>query len=76
MKILLVNPVSLLVEASSHIKKFLKPLPPLGLAYMAAYLKKDGREVIIIDQYAQGLTNEGLISRIKAEDPDILGFSC
>jgi len=76
MKILLVNPVSLLVEKSSYIKKFLKPLPPLGLAYIASYLEKEGMEVIIIDQYAQGLTNEGLISRIKAEDPDILGFSC
>ena len=65
--------------------------PPLGLAYIAAVLENDGREVGIIDAplegYEQvvrladgrlryGLPIERIIERIKAFSPDIVGISC
>jgi len=49
--------------------------PPLGLAYMAAVLEKDGYLVKIIDVSAEGLSLTELESRIKDEQPKLIGVS-
>jgi radical SAM superfamily enzyme YgiQ (UPF0313 family) len=49
--------------------------PPLGILYLAAVLKKKGVEVSVLDQAAKGLTIKETVNWIKAENPDILGFS-
>lgn len=61
-KIFLINPDYLIY-----------PFPPLGLAYLAAYVEKylPHVEIKILDQ----LPEEKIIEKIKNEHPDIIGFS-
>ena len=73
-KILLINPCpsesSGINEATVH--------PPLGLAYLASYLREsadgDSYNVRIIDANILGITNDRLIREIKATSPDIVGI--
>jgi anaerobic magnesium-protoporphyrin IX monomethyl ester cyclase len=48
--------------------------PPLGLAYIAAVLEKEGHELIIIDAKALKLTKEETLQQIKNFNPEMLGF--
>lgn len=48
--------------------------PPLGLAYIAACLRREGVDVEILDPSFEG--REFAEKRIKEADYDILGFSC
>ena len=69
MKVCLVQPPSpLLLED--------KVMPPLGILYLAAWARKNGHEVSIID--LAGLDSKNLrISNFKnLEDSDIVGFTC
>ncbi len=66
MKIVLVRP-----NYESHIIT-----PPLGLGYLASYLKKHGVEVKIIDALRDNQTTEALLERIVAEKPDAVGITC
>jgi anaerobic magnesium-protoporphyrin IX monomethyl ester cyclase len=56
-------------------KKSLAAWPPLGILYLAAVLKEKGVEVSVLDQAAKGLTMKETARWVKAENPDILGFS-
>jgi radical SAM superfamily enzyme YgiQ (UPF0313 family) len=56
-------------------KKSVGAWPPLGILYLAAVLEERGVEVSVLDQAAEGLTLKETVSWIKAENPDILGFS-
>lgn len=76
MKIILVNPVSMLIEKSNEIKSFLKPIPPLGIAYIAAVLEDNGINAVIIDQYAERMSNHTFIDTVIKNEPDIVAFSC
>ena len=63
--------------------------PPLGLAYMASMLEKQGHEVKIIDSFAEGiqvkqqrghkikigLKDGSILSQISEFNPDIVGIS-
>ncbi|MGD0900265.1 MAG: radical SAM protein [Thermoguttaceae bacterium] len=66
MKIVLVRP-----NYPSHIVT-----PPLGLGYLASYLKQHGIEAKIIDGLRDGLDNDALAERILAESPDAVGITC
>lgn len=66
MKFILVN---------APFKKFAAVQPPLGLAYLAAVLKKKAATVTVIDANAERLTIEQTIKRILESEPDILGFT-
>jgi len=49
---------------------------PLGLAYIAAYLRQYGQhEVQMYEPEAQGLTYEDIASLIKHERPDVVGLT-
>lgn len=50
--------------------------PPLGLGYLASYLKKHGIGATIIDGLRDRLTPEGLFERILAKKPDAVGITC
>lgn len=50
--------------------------PPLGLGYLASYLKKRGMEATIIDGLRDNLTTEALLKRILAEKPHAVGITC
>jgi radical SAM superfamily enzyme YgiQ (UPF0313 family) len=48
---------------------------PLGLAYLGAALLKHGFEVVVLDQLAEELDNRGLVRRVAAERPDLVGIT-
>ena len=66
MRIVLVRP-----NYDSHIIT-----PPLGLGYLAAYLKMHGLEAKIIDALRDDLSTEALLERILAQKPDAVGITC
>ena len=49
--------------------------PPLGLAYLASYLRSKGHKVHLLDSNAMGLTIGQVEAWIKERKPDILGIS-
>lgn len=86
MRVLLINPQRNLQNPA---KQFLSP--PLGLGYIAAYLRRNGFSVGLIDTLIEGfdhiepvgkgifqcgLSNVELESRIRAFAPDVIGISC
>lgn len=50
-------------------------LPPLGLAYIAAVLLKDGHTVNIIDIPADNITDQDFQALLEDDDSDIYGIS-
>jgi radical SAM superfamily enzyme YgiQ (UPF0313 family) len=56
-------------------KKSVAAWPPLGILYLAAVLEERGIEVSVLDQAVKGFTIKETVSWIKAENPDVLGFS-
>ncbi|MFA4989437.1 MAG: radical SAM protein [Candidatus Omnitrophota bacterium] len=75
MRVLLINPNSSLINKNWAYKKFFTPIAPLGLAYLAGILKKNGFEVSIIDQFADKMPDAVLLNIIKDRKPDVIGFS-
>ncbi|MFH1397319.1 MAG: radical SAM protein [Candidatus Omnitrophota bacterium] len=75
MKVILINPNSSLISNSWAYRRFFTPIAPLGMAYLAAVLEKNGIEVSIIDQFASKITDCQIIERIKMEKPEVIGFS-
>jgi anaerobic magnesium-protoporphyrin IX monomethyl ester cyclase len=57
------------------VRKMVGAAPPLGMLYIATYLRENGIDVSIIDEAAQGYSLKGTVDWVKKEDPDILGFS-
>ena len=49
--------------------------PPLGILYLAAFLREDGVELSVLDQSSKNFTTEEVVKWISKEDPDILGLS-
>jgi radical SAM superfamily enzyme YgiQ (UPF0313 family) len=49
--------------------------PPLGLAYLTAYVKRLGHDVTLLDMQALLMDSEELGRRIKAEKPDVVGIT-
>jgi anaerobic magnesium-protoporphyrin IX monomethyl ester cyclase len=57
------------------VKKMVGAAPPLGILYIATYLRENGVDISIIDEAAQGYSLKKTVDWVKREDPDILGFS-
>ena len=50
--------------------------PPLGILYIAAYLKNTGNyEVSVIDAQAEGLDHVGVAQRVEMLKPDVIGLT-
>lgn len=47
--------------------------PPMGLAYVAAVLRRSGHDVAIVDGNALGLDRRRLVDRIARLQPDVVG---
>jgi|GEM_PF-413786 len=75
MKILLVNPPLLLDESRYLPRRPSYPFEHLGLGYLAAYLRREGFEVVIKDAYLSGQTPEEFYPELERENPEIIGFS-
>jgi anaerobic magnesium-protoporphyrin IX monomethyl ester cyclase len=76
MKVLLINPSSELLDTSPKLRTFLTPIPPLGIASIAAVLEREGIEVKALDQFANKMSNQKVLLEIKKYAPDVVGFSC
>jgi len=50
-------------------------LPPLGLAYLAAYLEKTSVEVSILDANVENLTPIQAARKALAQKPNLVGIS-
>ncbi len=51
--------------------------PPLGLLYIAAYVRsRMDVDILIVDQRAEDCSHESLIARAKAFAPDVIGITC
>lgn len=79
MKVLLVNPPNFATIASC-MPKILEEgfdfLPPLGLMYLAAYLRKHSDyEVKMLDCQVEQLTKEQIRLRIMQESPNVVGIT-
>lgn len=68
-KIALVNPP--LLKGVYHHQLFL----PIGLAYLAAVLKKNGHEVTVIDCMASEMGHKQLKAKLASFKPDVVGIT-
>jgi anaerobic magnesium-protoporphyrin IX monomethyl ester cyclase len=66
MKVVLLRP-----NYNSHIIT-----PPLGLGYLASFLKSQGIEVKIIDALRDNLPAQIVVSKVLAGKPDAVGITC
>ena len=68
MKIVLIFPPNIYQTKQS--------MPPLGIAWLAAVLRQNGFEdVVLIDSMANHYSNEDIIELLKKEGPDLVGIS-
>mgnify|MGYP001600702383 CR=1 FL=1 len=79
MKVLLINPPIENTIASvmpKELEEGLDFLPPLGLMYIAAYLRKETyHEVEILDCPVEKINHDQLRSEIKKRNPDVVGIT-
>lgn len=89
-KVMLINPPGKITVTEHGSRERKLAVPPLGLSFLGAVLRKAGYEVEILDVliggYEQehidgnvilyGLTEEQIRARIRAFDPDFIGVSC
>jgi radical SAM superfamily enzyme YgiQ (UPF0313 family) len=68
MKIILVHP------PSRHPKREDVVIPPLGFAYLAAALEREGYKVRILDAFALGMDWNGFEEEIKNAKADLIGI--
>ncbi len=76
MKIILIEPCSKTTRSLSGFRKSMFLFPPIGIAYIASVLERNGIEVEVIDQLAEDIENQGVLEIIKRKSPEIVGFSC
>ncbi|MBI1935291.1 radical SAM protein [Candidatus Woesearchaeota archaeon] len=70
-KVMLVSPYSYTAKEINEPTQF----PPVGLAYVAAYLESKGVECSILDANLYKLGHEEMFSKVEAYNPDIVGIS-
>jgi len=69
MKVLLLTPPKNNTRETTYLT------PPVGLAYIAAYLKRGGVDVHVIDAQAESLGFSELAGRVEKLGPDVVGIS-
>lgn len=87
MKVLLITTPAITFRSGRDIN----PIPPMGLGYLAAVVERMGVDVGILDCLMEGwereevvdtdfvrvgLSNEDIIGRVRAFEPDVVGVSC
>ena len=77
MKIILVFPpfgLEDLTGKTKSMKYVMNVIPPLGLAYVASYLEKNGFDVKIVD-CSLGKSHEEMMNILRKEKPDVVGIT-
>jgi anaerobic magnesium-protoporphyrin IX monomethyl ester cyclase len=72
MKFSFINPGA--SESWTHVITAPASWPPLGLLYIATFLEQNGFDVSVLDAASQ-TSLQDILSWVKREDPDFLGFS-
>jgi anaerobic magnesium-protoporphyrin IX monomethyl ester cyclase len=75
MKVLLIQPNYRRIYAYAKKKEITPIFPPLGLAYIAAVLKKNNIEVKILEANALNLNHFQIKNKIESYSPDIVGIT-
>lgn len=76
MNILLINPPYLTQDRyGKNLAQFGPTTEPLGLAYVAAALEKEGYAVKILDAAAEGFHQEDIFRKIRQDRYDIIGIT-
>ncbi len=76
--VFLVNPPASDAQRRGPIKEIIRSLffnsPPLGLAYVAAYLEREGLRVRLLDAGVEGMTLQETAAAVVAARPAVLGI--
>ncbi len=78
MRVWLINPPLALREASrigAIGRNLFYNSPPLGLAYIAAVLEREGHRVALSDAAIEGLDLDGLVARGRELAPELIGLT-
>ncbi|UCH32248.1 MAG: cobalamin-dependent protein [Candidatus Bathyarchaeota archaeon] len=75
MKFAFISPGANIELSLTEKSKVIGSWPPLGILYIATILRREGIEVALLDQAAQGYNMEQTIKWVQKEAPDMLGFS-
>ncbi len=75
MKVLLIQPNYRKIYAYAKKEEITPIFPPLGLAYIAAVLKKNDIEVRILEANAYNLNHSQIGNHIKEYSPDLVGIT-
>ena len=74
MRVMLINP-SMNLNKLGRFAKLLEPMPCIGLAYIAGALEHHGTEVAVVDMFAEVLSAEQVLSRVREYQPDLVGMT-
>ncbi len=75
MKILLLIPPTDLSKSYGKLKRFSNPQPSIGIAYIAAVLRKNGHDVKVVDAYVNNHTLEEIMDMVEKYAPAVVGMS-
>jgi len=76
MKVLLINPGCSTEATAGDYSRFLAPMPPISMAYVAAALDRAGIDVSVYDDYTAGAGRFDLLREVRERAPDVVGLSC
>lgn len=74
-KIALINPPVALDDEFGNLKAVRNVIPSLGIGYLAAVARNNGFSVVIYDCPVEQITYGELLAKLKAQNPDIIGYS-
>lgn len=74
-KISFINPGVNYERNLGFARRFAVKVAPLGIAYLAAILRARGDQVMVIDQFAEGTTDESIVGRLSTFGTDVVGFN-
>ena len=75
MKVAFISPEANRELSLTEKSKAIGSWPPLGILYVATILSNEGMEVAVLDQAAEGYSQEQAVRWVEKQSPDILGFS-
>ena len=75
MKVVFVNPPWFKEKEKESVKNLHSITPPLGILYIASFIRQNGHEVSLIDAQAMKLDTNQTVALILEKKPDIVAFT-
>ena len=76
MRVLLINPSDLDTDHMGRMGALFTPIPPLGIASIAASMEEAGLRVDLLDQLGSRISNEQIATTISRRGYSLVGISC